>query len=51
MVGDSKSDMEFGKKLKMITLYIGFDSNSFSELVDFKFSTLLEVSLELRKHN
>jgi D-glycero-D-manno-heptose 1,7-bisphosphate phosphatase len=49
MVGDSKGDMEFGKKLKMITVYIGSASNLSIELVDLSCSSLFEASFKLRQ--
>jgi histidinol-phosphate phosphatase family protein len=39
MVGDSPSDMEFGKKLGMITVFISDDENR-SENADFYFTSL-----------
>lgn len=46
IVGDSLSDMEFGKRLNMTTILIeGKEEESFDEeLVDFKFSTLYDFA-------
>lgn len=52
MVGDSLSDMQFGKRLKMKTVLIGNDSNIASEhfkLVDYRFSSLRQFAEYLIK--
>lgn len=50
MAGDSKSDMEFGKRLKMKTVLIGEDNNiarQFPKLVDFWFPSLAEMANQI----
>jgi D-glycero-D-manno-heptose 1,7-bisphosphate phosphatase len=45
MVGDTPSDMEFGKRLGMKTVFVGEDYSSVdSGLIDFHYSNLLEFS-------
>ncbi len=46
MVGDSLSDMEFGKRLNMITVLIeGKEAENFNDdLIDLKFSSLFEFA-------
>jgi histidinol-phosphate phosphatase family protein len=53
MVGDSISDMEFGKKLGMITVMIsaGEEKTEDSGLVDYYFPSLLDFSLQLKLKN
>jgi histidinol-phosphate phosphatase family protein len=50
MAGDSKSDLEFGKRLKMKTVLIG-DNNTiarrFPKLVDFWFPSLAEMAKQI----
>lgn len=42
MIGDSPSDMEFGKNLRMVTVYINSNNNNFDSLLSFsKFITNL----------
>jgi histidinol-phosphate phosphatase family protein len=49
MVGDSLSDMEFGKRLGMITVMIGEDGNTpGSELIDLYFRSLYNFASSLR---
>jgi len=45
MIGDSITDMEFGKNLGMTTIYIDKKENivEFSRLIDFRFSSLIDV--------
>ena len=49
MVGDSISDMEFGKRMNMTTVLIeGKVENEFYDhLIDFKFSSLFEFSMSI----
>jgi histidinol-phosphate phosphatase family protein len=47
MVGDSPSDMEFGKKLGMITVFIN-ENNEMHENADFNFSSLLNFADSLK---
>jgi len=49
MVGDSLSDMEFGKRLNMTTVLIaGKEGESFNEkLIDVKFQSLYDFALSL----
>ena len=49
MVGDTQPDIEFGKRLKMKTIYVGELPNSTDS--DFTFSSLYEFSLFLNKRN
>ncbi len=47
IVGDSVSDMEFGRRLKMFTVFISenlADSRSNSDLIDFTFPSLKEFT-------
>jgi len=49
MVGDTASDMEFGKRLGMITVMIcENDNESEPELIDFYFQSLRDFALTLR---
>ncbi len=53
MVGDSLSDMRFGKSLKMITVFIGTDKKQVSQngtLIDFAFESLSSFKVFLEKH-
>jgi D-glycero-D-manno-heptose 1,7-bisphosphate phosphatase len=47
MVGDSPSDMEFGKRLGMVTVLIGPEGNS-NEMADFCFQALIDFSTAIR---
>jgi histidinol-phosphate phosphatase family protein len=47
MVGDSPSDIEFGKKLGMITVFINNNEDQ-GELADFRFSSLRDFADTLR---
>jgi D-glycero-D-manno-heptose 1,7-bisphosphate phosphatase len=47
MVGDSLSDMEFGKNLGMITVFIGEPEMNIN-LVDFKYNSLRNFAVSLR---
>ncbi|MCU0371315.1 MAG: HAD-IIIA family hydrolase [Bacteroidales bacterium] len=47
MVGDSESDIEFGKKLGMITVLIS-DEEKLTGLADFRFRSLIDFSIELK---
>lgn len=50
MAGDSKSDMEFGKRLKMKTVLIGENNNiarRFPKLVDLWFPSLAEMAKQI----
>lgn len=52
MVGDSISDMKFGKKLKMKTVYISSDINKTRmnfKLIDHRYNTLYEFAKQLNK--
>ena len=53
MVGDSLSDMEFGKALGMITVLIvnNSDIEIHKGLVDFSFESLLELGIQLKDDN
>lgn len=47
MVGDTISDMRFGKCLKMLTVYVGLDQRELilnDSLIDFSFNSLTEFS-------
>ncbi len=50
MVGDSIPDMEFGKRLGMITVFISEDENNLlaGDLIDFQFRSLLDFSKKLQ---
>lgn len=50
MVGDSASDIEFGKRLGMVTMMIGEgnEDKSMMELADFRFKSLLDFSKNLK---
>jgi histidinol-phosphate phosphatase family protein len=48
MIGDSKSDMEFGKRLNMKTVFIESGETSFIEFAHTKSSSLIEVSKRFR---
>ena len=50
MVGDSASDMEFGKRLGMILVLIN-DIEDKEDLADFRFSSLLGFAVTLRKRS
>jgi D-glycero-D-manno-heptose 1,7-bisphosphate phosphatase len=43
-VGDSLSDMEFGKSLGMLTVYINQDCNNTPNIADFCFTSLYEFA-------
>jgi len=47
MVGDSLSDLEFGKRLGMITVFIN-DNEDQKELADFQFLSLSAFALTLQ---
>ena len=50
MAGDSKSDMEFGKRLGMKTVLIGTDNKiarTYPRIVDYWFSTLIDMAQNL----
>ncbi len=49
MVGDSVSDMEFGKRLNMTTVLIEGkkEENLYDDLIDFKFSSLYEFAMSI----
>jgi D-glycero-D-manno-heptose 1,7-bisphosphate phosphatase len=47
MVGDSPSDMEFGKRLGMVTVFIDYD-NVKNELGDFCFVSLRDFAVSLQ---
>lgn len=49
MVGDSRSDMEFGRSLGMFTVCISGQHETLSEDIDFCFRNLLEFALFVRK--
>lgn len=52
MVGDSISDMKFGKRLKMKTVYISNDINKTRKnfkLIDHRYNTLYEFAKQLNK--
>jgi D-glycero-D-manno-heptose 1,7-bisphosphate phosphatase len=48
-VGDSLSDMEFGKSLGMLTVYINQDCSNFPNIADFCFTSLYEFAKYLEK--
>ena len=48
MVGDSQSDMAFGKKLNMITIFIG-DQHVKGNMVDLYFESLFQVAEYFQK--
>lgn len=48
MVGDSLSDLEFGKRAKMLTVYISEEQNK-PEMADFQFASLFEFYEEITK--
>jgi histidinol-phosphate phosphatase family protein len=50
MVGDSPSDMEFGKKLGMVTVFIS-DQFMPDEKADFHFSSLYDLSCSITTNN
>jgi len=43
MIGDSKSDIEFGKRLNMKTVLIGSKGTFYTDFADIKCSSLIEV--------
>jgi D-glycero-D-manno-heptose 1,7-bisphosphate phosphatase len=43
IIGDSKSDMEFGKRLNMKTVFVGCGETPFNGLIDIKCSCLMDV--------
>lgn len=47
MVGDSESDMEFGKRLGMVTVFIGPDSDRVNN-ADYFFNSLLSFSQSIK---
>jgi len=50
MVGDSLTDMQFGKRLKMLTVFVSSDKTDVknnSKLIDFYFKSLYDFSLHL----
>jgi histidinol-phosphate phosphatase family protein len=49
MIGDSKSDMEFGKSLNMKTVFIGSGETSFIDFAHIKCSSLIEASKKFRE--
>ena len=52
MVGDTLSDMRFGKSMKMLTVFIGTDREVVSEhqtLIDYAFRSLFELKVFLEK--
>jgi histidinol-phosphate phosphatase family protein len=49
MIGDSKSDMEFGKRLNMKTVLIGSNGAPFTDFADIKCSSLIEVISKFRR--
>jgi len=49
MVGDSISDMEFGKSLGMYTVFISKSRNATNNLIDSTFYSLLDFVVELKK--
>ena len=54
MVGDQLSDMEFGRKVGMINVYIGLSINKIdlpSCLIDYQFKNLFDFSLALPNLN
>ncbi|MBP7679332.1 MAG: HAD-IIIA family hydrolase [Bacteroidales bacterium] len=48
MVGDSDSDMEFGKKLGMVTVYIGSDKNCL-ENADYVFDSMFSFAQSINE--
>lgn len=53
MVGDSLSDMRFGKSVKMITVFIGTDRKVVADnhtLIDYTFESLFDFKVFLEKH-
>jgi histidinol-phosphate phosphatase family protein len=51
MIGDSLSDMQFGKRLKMITVFISDNNNmarKYYKLIDFNFKSVAEFSNYLK---
>jgi histidinol-phosphate phosphatase family protein len=48
MIGDSKSDMEFGKRLNMKTVFIESGETSFVDFAHIKCSSLIEASKKFR---
>jgi histidinol-phosphate phosphatase family protein len=51
MIGDSASDIEFGKRLGMVTVYISEDklTEALTEPADFQFHSLLEFNNSILK--
>lgn len=52
MVGDTLSDMRFGKNMRMITVFIGTDRKVISEhhtLIDYAFESLFEFKVFLER--
>ncbi len=53
MVGDTLSDMKFGKNLKMITVFISSDRKQVAQnhfLIDYAFESLLDFKVFLKNH-
>ena len=48
-MGDSLSDMEFGKSLGMLTVYINQDCSNIPNIVDFYFASLYEFAKYIEK--
>jgi D-glycero-D-manno-heptose 1,7-bisphosphate phosphatase len=51
MIGDSKSDIEFGKNLNMKTVFIGSGETSFVDFAHMKCSNLIEAATNFKKNN
>ena len=51
MIGDSKSDLEFGKRLNMKTVFIGSGEASFVDFAHMKCSNLIEASINFKENN
>ena len=50
MIGDRPTDMEFGKRVGMTTVFVGYgDEAPKSEIVDYRFSNLAEFAKALNE--
>ncbi len=53
MVGDTRNDMLFGKRLGMLTVLIAspVEARKYPDLIDFRFDSLPEFAAHLQKVN
>ena len=48
MVGDGLHDMEFGKQLGMVTIYIGTAYDESNKFIDLRLDSLIEFSSKIQ---